>query len=166
VGETAADTAREIEALRSETERLLDALEGRARRVLNVRDQVQAQVKSNPALVALVGAGAALLAVATVLAIWYRNYQRAKEARRPINRLRRGAEVIGTEARERARRAGEAIRGEPPYHDEEQAKQQESGMAQRLAGAVAASATLALVDQFTRWLAKRQAASSRRATQE
>ena len=166
MGETAADTAREIEALRGETERLLDAVEGRARRVLSLRERAQALVKTNPGLTAAVGVGAALLAAATILAIWYRNYRRAKEARRPINRLRQGAEVIGGEARERARRVRQAIRGEPEQHDQEQAKQQETGMMQRVAGAVAASATLALVDQFTRWLAKQQAASSRHATHE
>jgi hypothetical protein len=164
VGETAADTAREVEALRVETERLLDALEGRARRTLDVQGKLQQLRATNPTLAVALGAGSALLAVAVVLAIWYRNYRRAQEARRPIARLRRGAETLGTEARARAERVGRVIRGEP--EDQEQAKQQEASMMQRLAGAAAASATLALVDQFTRWLAKRQAGAARAATQE
>jgi hypothetical protein len=164
VGQTAADTAREVEALRVETERLLDALEGRARRTLDVRQQVQQFAQANPVLAPLLPIGAAVLAVGVVLAIWYRNYKRAQEARRPINRLRRGAEHLGEEARARAGRVGRAVRGEPD--DAEQAKQQEASMVQRVAGAVAASATLALVDQFTRWLAKRQAGAARQATQE
>jgi hypothetical protein len=155
VGETAADTARELDALRSETERLLDALEGRARRVLDVQQQVEA----NRPLAMALGAGTAIIAVLTVLLLWYRSYRRAQEARRPINRLRRGAEAVREEATTRARRLGRALRGE--WEDDEaavreQRKAQEVGVPQRLAGAAAAAATMALVDQFTRWLAKQQ----------
>jgi hypothetical protein len=156
VGETAADTAREVGALREETERLLDALEGRARRALDV----QSHVESNRPLAMALGAGAAAIAVLTVLLLWYRSYRRAQEARRPINRLRHGAAAVREEASTRARRVGRAIRGEPEEADEaaaqERVKAQEVGLPQRLVGAAAAAATLALVDQFTRWLAKRQ----------
>jgi hypothetical protein len=155
VGETAADTARELDALRGETERLLDALEGRARRVLDVERQVEA----NRPLVMALGAGAAILAGLTVLLLWYRSYRRAQEARRPINRLRRGAEAVREEATARARGVGRALRGEWAEDEaatREQQKAQEVGLPQRLAGAAAAAATMALVDQFTRWLAKQQ----------
>lgn len=156
MGETAADTARELDALRGETERLLDALEGRARRALDV----QRQVDANRPLAMALGAGAALVAVLTVLLLWYRSYRRAPDARRPINRLRRGTAVVREEASARARRMGRAIRGAPEEADEaaarEQVKEQSVGLPQRLAGAAAAAATMALVDQFTRWLAKRQ----------
>jgi type II secretory pathway component PulM len=156
VGETAADTARELDALRGETERLLDALEGRARQALDV----QRQVDANRPLALALGAGAALVAVLTVLLLWYRSYRRAQEARRPINRLRRGAAAVRDEASTRARRVGRAIRGEPAEADEaaarEQVKEQSVSLPQRLAGAAAAAATMALVDQFTRWLAKQQ----------
>jgi len=156
VGETAADTARELDALRGETERLLAALESRARRALDV----QRQVEANRPLVMLLGAGAGLLAALTVLLLWYRSYRRAQKARRPINRLRRGAAAVREEATTRARRVGRALRGEPEEADEaaarERVKEQQVSLPQRLVGAAAAAATLALVDQFTRWLAKQQ----------
>ena len=59
----------------------------------------------------------------------------------------------------RARRVGRALRGEAEDDEpatREQAKAQEVSLPQRLAGAAAAAATMALVDQFTRWLAKQQ----------
>jgi hypothetical protein len=121
---------------------------------------VQRQIETNRPLVQALGAGAALVAVATVLLLWYRSYRRAQEARRPINRLRRGAETVREEATTRARRVGRAIRGEPEEADgaaaRERVKEQEVGLPQRLAGAAAAAATMALVDQFTRWLAKQR----------
>ncbi len=156
MGETAADTARELDALRGETERLLDALEGRARQALDV----QRQVVAHRPLVMVLGGGAALLAAVTVLLLWYRSYRRAQEARRPINRLRQGAAAVAEEAGARARRVGRALRGEPEeVHEEttrERVKEQQTTLPQRLVGAAAAAATMALVDQFTRWLAKRQ----------
>jgi hypothetical protein len=156
VGETAADTARELDALREETDRLLQALEARARRALDVPRQVEA----NRPLAMALGAGTAIVATLTVLLLWYRNYRRAQEARRPINRLRRGAATVREEASTRARRVGRAIRGEPEQADEaaaqEQVKEQQTTLPQRLVGAAAAAATMALVDQFTRWLAKQQ----------
>ena len=156
MGETAADTARELDALRGETERLLEALEGRARRALDV----QRQVDANRPLLMTLGAGASLLAVLAVLVLWYRSYRRAQEARRPIPRLRRGAEAVREVATTRARRVGRALRGEPEEAEEsatrERAKEQQVSLPQRLVGAAAAAATMALVDQFTRWLAKRQ----------
>jgi hypothetical protein len=122
---------------------------------------VQQRIEANRPLALAMGAGAAAIAVITVLLLWYRSYRRAREARRPINRLRHGAVAVREEATTRARRVSRAIRGEPEEAEaaaaREQVKAQEVSLPQRLAGAAAAAATLALVDQFTRWLAKRQA---------
>jgi hypothetical protein len=145
VGETAAATAREIAALRAETERLLDEVEGRARRALDVPKQLAA----NPVFV---GVGA-VVAVIAVLALWYRSYRRAQEARRPIARLRRGAAALGEQARTRAERIRLALRDVPL--EPQPTEGPSASLTEKIAGAVAASATLALVDQFTRWLSKR-----------
>ena len=149
MGQTAAETAREIAALRHETERLLDELEGRVHRTLEVRNQVTASVRANP----IVLAAGAVVAGLVVLALWYRSWKRARERRKPLNRLRRGVRAFGREAGVRARRAGLALEG---HYDEEEPVQgkrtQEPGMVAKLGGAVASAATLALVDRFVRWL--------------
>jgi hypothetical protein len=155
VGETAAETAREVAALRAETERLLDALESQARRTLDVRRQVA----THPIVVAAVG----LVAVLTVLGLWYRSYRRAQEARRPVVRLRRGAAALGEEARTRARRVGRALSGEAEEAKTREAEAQDASLPQKLLGTMAATATLALVDQVTRWLSKRQSGPTREA---
>jgi len=145
VGETAAATAREITALRGETDRLLDEVEGRARRALEVPKQLAA----NPVFV---GVGA-VAGIVVVVALWYRSYRRAQEARRPIARLRRGAAALGESARTRAERIRLALSDVPLEPQPTEAPS--ASLAEKIAGAVAASATLALVDQFTRWLSKR-----------
>jgi hypothetical protein len=145
VGETAAATARELAALRAETDRLLDEVEGRARRALEVPKQLAA----NPVFVGLGGAAALVV----VLALWYRSYRRAQEARRPIARLRRGAAALGESARTRAERIRLAL-GDVPL-EPQPTEAPSASLPEKIAGAVAASATLALVDQFTRWLSKR-----------
>jgi hypothetical protein len=145
VGETAAATAREIAALRGETDRLLDEVEGRARRALEVPKQLAA----NPVFVGL----GAVAAVAVVVALWYRSFRRAQEARRPIARLRRGAAAFGETARTRAERIRLALSDVPLEPQPTEAPS--ASLPEKIAGALAASATLALVDQFTRWLSKR-----------
>lgn len=148
MGETAADTAREIAALRQETEQLLDALERRARQGLELRHLVLAQ----PA-VRVAGAAAAAGAVLVVLALWYRSYRRAQAARRPLARLRREAAAWGTEALARARLAGQALRGEEPMHEPPAAP---PATAPRVLRALAASATLAGAAYLARKLAEPQ----------
>jgi len=132
VGETAADTAREVGALRDETERLLDALEGRTRQLLDVRQQAA----THPALPVVAGVVAAA-AGAVVLVLWYRSYRRAQEARRPINRLRRGLQAAGSEALPRAQMVGEALRGEDVAreHVEEEPQAQRQAIRGIVAGA-------------------------------
>ncbi|MBX5492248.1 MAG: hypothetical protein IRZ14_13925 [Chloroflexi bacterium] len=148
MGETAADTAREIAVLRRETERLLDALERRARASLDVRQQVLA----HPALPLVVAGAGAVLGV-TVLALWYRSYRRARAARRPLARLQRGVEAFGTEALTRARLAGQALRGEEPVRE---AAPPEPPLRPRLLRALAAGATLAGSAYLARKLAEPQ----------
>jgi hypothetical protein len=148
VGETAADTAREIAALRQETEQLLDALERRAHQGLELRHVVLAQ----PA-VRVVGAAAAAGAALLVLALWYRSYRRARAARHPLARLRREAAAWGAEALTRARLAGQALRGEEPVRELPPVS---PATAPRVLRGLAASATLAGAAYLARKLAEPQ----------
>ncbi len=144
MGETAADTARELAALRAEADRLLEVAEARVRRVLDLPEQARAYAAANPSLTTALGVGAAALGTTVVLALWLRNYRRAQVARQ----------------RRRAQRAGSAIPAAAAGEAPAPPPSREPGLAERIAGAVAASATLALVDQFTRWLAERRAAGT------
>jgi hypothetical protein len=145
VGATATETAREVEALRAETDRLLDAIENETQRLASLPQRLL----HNP----VVAAGLGLAALVTVLVLAYRAYRRAQEARKPAARLRRGAEQLGATARARAGSVGRALRGESI--EEQQAQAEQESLWQKLLGTVTATATLALVDQFTRWLSKR-----------
>jgi hypothetical protein len=145
VGATATETAREVEALRAETERLLDALDNETQRLVSLPQRLL----RNP----VVAAGLGLAALLAVLVFAYRAYRRAREARQPTARLRRGAEQFGATARARASSVGRALRGESI--EEQQARAEQESLWQKLAGTLVATATLALVDQFTRWLSKR-----------
>ncbi len=142
MGETAADTAREVAALRAETERLLDALDVRVQRSLAVPRQVAA----HPALMPIAGALVAL----SVLLLWYRSWRRAVRARR-LAAERRRAEAVAAELglpRE-ALVPAEARRPTEPASEE-------PGLLQRTLGAVAASAVLAGVDMLARRLSAAQ----------
>jgi len=156
VGETSTDTARELAALRGETERLLATLEGQARQVAAVGSQACAFVAGTHNVATALGLGVGTAATIAVLAIWMRNYRRAQLARRRRALLRAGAtrqdlaETLGLPAAH----ASAAVPAQP-------AGRQGDGLVERVAGAVVASATLALVDQFTRWLSQRQATGAR-----
>jgi hypothetical protein len=148
VGETAADTAREIAALRRETEQLLDALEQRARQGLDLRHVAMAHPAFRLARGAAVAGG-----VLVVLALWYRSYRRAQAARRPLARLRREAAALGAEALTRARLAAQALRGAEPIREPPAAS---AAPAPRVLRALAASATLAGAAYLARKLAEPQ----------
>jgi hypothetical protein len=135
VGETAAETAAEIAGLRTETSRLLDALQQRGQAFIAARRQAVPQPVALGAL--------ALTSGAVVLALWYRSYRRAAARRRTAALRRAGASL-------------------PPAPRGRETAGAGTGLAEKLVGAVAASATLALVDQFTRWLSARRQQTVRR----
>jgi hypothetical protein len=149
VGETAADTARELGALRAESDRLLDALERQAQRSL----EVPRQLAASPALVPVVGTIAGL----TVLLLWYRSWRRAVRARRAAAERRRAeawAQALGIPETLASPAAGPA--------DTTRATADEPGLLQRTLGAVAASAVLAGVDLLARRLSQQRSASIQR----
>jgi hypothetical protein len=149
VGETAADTARELAALRAESERLLDALDRQTQRTL----EVPRQLAANPALVPVVGAIAGL----TVLLLWYRSWRRAVRARRAAAERRRA------EAWARAMGLPEPSPSPAPAPTEPpRAPADEPSLLQRTVGAVAASAVLAGVDLLARRLSAQRSSSIHR----
>jgi len=135
VGETAAETAGEIAALRTEASRLLDALQHRGQLFIAARRQAVTQPAALGAL--------ALTSGAIVLALWYRSYRRAQAHRRTAALRRAGANPAAMPSSREPVGTG-------------------TGLAEKLVGAVAAGATLALVDQFTRWLNTRWQQTVRR----
>jgi hypothetical protein len=149
VGETAADTARELAALRTETERLLGALERRAQHTL----EVPRQLATAPALVPVVGALAGL----TVLFLWYRSWRRAVRARRAAAERRQAealARALGLPEPWLSPAAAPTEAARPPAD--------EPSLVQRTLGAVAASAVLAGVDLLARRLSAQRSASIQR----
>ncbi len=157
MGETSIDTARELGALRGETERLLATLEGRAREVAAVGSQARAFVAASPQVATALGVGVGTVATIAVLAIWMRNYRRAQLARRRRALLRAGATRLEDLAETLSLPGAHPAAAVPA----QPAARQGDGLVERVAGAVVASATLALVDQFTRWLSQRQAGGAR-----
>ena len=149
MGETAADTARELGALRAESDRLLDALERQAQRSLEVPRQLAAL----PAVAPIVGAVAGL----TVLLLWYRSWRRAVRSRRAAAERRRA------EAWARALGIPEALSSPAAVPiDTSRAPADEPSLVQRTLGAVAASAVLAGVDLLARRLSQQRSASIQR----
>jgi hypothetical protein len=101
MGQTSADTQREIESLRDELSATVAELERRARRVVDWR----AQAQEHPAALSVVGLG--LLAGVAVLA--YNAVSEYRESRKPINRAKRRAGSMAGEVRDRWGRAREAM---------------------------------------------------------
>jgi hypothetical protein len=93
MGETSADTQREIESLRDDIARTVEELERRARRLVDFRSQAE----KHPAALGVLGFGvfAGLTAVAYNAVAGYR------ESRKPVNRLKRRAGDVADEVGER-----------------------------------------------------------------
>jgi len=147
VGDKAADTARELAALRAESDRLLDALERRAQRTLEVPRQFA------PALVPVVGAVAGL----TVLLLWYRSWRRAVHARREAAERRRAeawARALGLPEPSASPAAAPTETTSAPAEG--------PSLVERTLGAVAASAVLAGVDLLARRLSAQRSGSIQR----
>jgi hypothetical protein len=153
VGETAADTARELAALRAETDRLLEELDGRVRRTLDVPQQVATKRAVVQVVVPVLGGLAAL----AVLLIWLRNWRRAVRARR-ARAERQQAEAL-------ARELGlppQALLPPAAAEAERAAAADEPSLLQRTLGALAASGVLALVDYLARRFSAAQWSTIRR----
>lgn len=135
MGETAADTAREVIALRAETERLLDAIERRARDTLDVRQQV-----AGTQLVKVAAGAAVAVAGAAVLALWIRSLRQARAARRPGYLLERELQAFGDEALQRTYLVAKALRSE---NDAREAQPAPVSTPKRVLRGLVAGATLA-----------------------
>ena len=86
MGETSADTQREIQSLRDDVARTVEELERRVRRVVDLR----AQAEEHPAALGVVGFG--LLAGLGVVA--YNAVSGYRERQKPVNRVRRRASSV------------------------------------------------------------------------
>ncbi len=152
MGETPADTAREIAALRAEADRLLGVLDVRVQRSLEAPKRLAA----HPALAPILGA----VAVLTVLLLWYRSWRRAVRKRR-LAAERRQAELVA----ERLGLPREALvprEARPPVEP----AAEEPSLVQRTLAAIVASAVLAGVDLLARRLSELQSSRIHRAPAE
>ncbi len=145
MGETSADTQREIESLRDDIARTVEELERRARRLVDIR----AQAEEHPTALGVAGLGV----LAGIALVAYNAVADYRENRRPVNRLKRRAGDVADEFGERWSRTREAIpyrfvknsRGDEPVD----ASRQEPGMVKKLlwmglsAGAIALAGLLA-----------------------
>jgi hypothetical protein len=101
VGETSADTQREIESLRDDVAGTIEELERRARSIVDLKKQAE----EHPAAVGVVGFG--LLAGVSVMA--YNALTGYRERRKPVNRLKRRASEVTEELGERWSRTRESM---------------------------------------------------------
>jgi len=153
MGETSADTQREIESLRDDIARTVEELERRTRRLVDLR----AQAEAHPTALGVVGLG--VLAGLGVVA--YNAVSGYRESRRPVNRLKRRAGDVADEFGERWSRTREAMpyRLVRNYREDESVdtSRQEPGMLKKLlwmglsAGAIALAGLLARRVSSTIW---------------
>jgi hypothetical protein len=93
MGETSADTQREIESLRERVSETVGELERRARRTFNLK----AQAEAHPGAVSIVGVG--LLGGIGLAA--FNAVSGYRESRKPINRVRRRGREVADDLGER-----------------------------------------------------------------
>ena len=101
MGETSADTQREIESLRNDISAAVEELERRARGLTDLK----AQAEAHPAAVGVVGFGL-LGGLAVLGANAVANY---RESRKPVNRLKRRADELREEVGGRLSRTRERM---------------------------------------------------------
>lgn len=148
MGETSAETKREIDALRYELTELVDELERRGRRTMDVRSQV-AEVTDRPAArgALAVGLGMALGGVA------YYTLTRAQERRRQKTDLRSRTTNWFAQLRERI-----PVRVEVVSHELDDAHvtvQRERSMVKRVLWAAMSAGLVTLATVLARQLSRR-----------
>ncbi len=145
MGETSADTQREIESVRDDVSAIVEELERRARRAVDLR----AQAAEHPQAVGLVGFGV----LAGLAVLGYNAVSDYRESRKPVNRLKRRARGAREDLGERWSRTRESLPLSVSLHREDEpvgTASREPGMVKKLLWMGLTAGTIALFGLLAR----------------